>query len=47
MKTMDSDLLRLLNENRITPLEAFMKASNKADFEKLIDKDALSQMMTG
>jgi len=45
MKTMDSDLLRLLNENRITPLEAFMKASNKADFEKLIDKDALSQMM--
>ena len=46
MKTMDSDLQRLVSEGRITGLEAYMKASNKADFEKLIDKDTLSQMMT-
>jgi len=47
MKTMDSDLLRLLDEERITPLEAYMKASNKQDFEQFIDKDMLEQVISG
>ncbi len=47
MKTMDSDLMRLLDEEKITPVEAYMKASNKADFEQYIDKDAMAQMIGG
>jgi len=47
MKTMDSDLMRLLNEKRITPVEAYMKASNKSDFEQFIDKDSLEQLIAG
>lgn len=45
MKTMDSDLMRLLDEEQITAIEAYMKASNKSDFEKLIPKEALEQMI--
>ena len=45
MKTMDSDLMRLLDEEKITAIEAYMKASNKSDFEKLIPKEALEQMI--
>ena len=39
MKTMDSDLMRLLNEGRITAAEAYMKATNKQDFEPRLTKD--------
>ncbi|MBT3375627.1 MAG: type IV pilus twitching motility protein PilT [Lentisphaerae bacterium] len=45
MKTMDSDLLRLLNDDVITPLEAYMKASVKEDFEQFIDKSELAEVM--
>ena len=44
MKTMDSDLIRLLEEGIITPVEAYMKASNKRDFEKFVDKEEMEQM---
>jgi hypothetical protein len=47
MKTMDSDLMRLLNDSRISPLEAYMKASNKQEFEKLIPKEALQEVIGG
>lgn len=46
MKTMDSDLKRLLDRQRITPVEAYMKASNKSEFEQYIDAETLSQMLT-
>lgn len=43
MKTMDSDLMRLLNEGKITAAEAYMKATNKQDFEsKLTQSDMQS-----
>ncbi len=45
MKTMDSDLIALLEEERITGLEAFMKASNKQDFEKYINKEDLNTII--
>lgn len=44
MRTMDSDLKHLLNEGRITALEAFMKATNKREFEALLDRNALQQV---
>jgi len=44
MRTMDSDLKRLLREGRITSLEAFMKATNKREFEELLDKNAFQQI---
>ena len=46
MKSMDNDLLRLLEEETITPVEAYMKASNKQDFEKFIDKEAMEQLVS-
>jgi twitching motility protein PilT len=45
MKTMDSDLVRLLNDGRITGLEAYMKASNKQEFEEFIDEKDLAMML--
>ncbi|MCK5802310.1 MAG: PilT/PilU family type 4a pilus ATPase [Lentisphaeria bacterium] len=45
MKTMDGDLMGLLEEGRITPMEAFMKASNKQDFEKLLSVDDLDSII--
>ncbi|MBQ9367634.1 MAG: type IV pilus twitching motility protein PilT [Victivallales bacterium] len=44
MKTMDSDLMRLLNEGRITAAEAYMKATNKQDFEARLTKEDLQSM---
>ena len=44
MKTMDSDLMRLLNEGRITAAEAYMKATNKQDFEHRLSKDDLQTL---
>ena len=41
MKTMDSDLMRLLNEGRITAGEAYMKATNKLDFEGRLTQEDL------
>jgi hypothetical protein len=34
---MDNDLTRLLKEGIITPMEAYMKSTNKQDFEPLLD----------
>ncbi len=45
MKTMDSDLLALLQNERITPLEAYMKASNKQDFEEFVSEDQLAEIV--
>ena len=44
MKSMDSDLMRLMNEGRITGFEAFMKASNKQEFEKFLTKEDLNRV---
>ena len=44
MKTMDSDLMRLYREGTITASEAFMKATNKKDFESLLTQDDLNAM---
>ncbi|MBN2451676.1 MAG: type IV pilus twitching motility protein PilT [Lentisphaeria bacterium] len=44
MRSMDSDLRRLLKEGRITPLEAFMRATNKREFEDLLDKNAFQEI---
>ena len=46
MKLMDNDLMRLLNEGRIPPIEAYMKASNKREFEKFLAKGDLEQQLT-
>jgi len=46
MKTMDSDLMKLLDDDRITPLEAYMKASVKEDFEQFIDKEDLADIIS-
>jgi twitching motility protein PilT len=40
MQLMDDALMAFLDEGRITPHEAFMKASNKARFEGLLKEDA-------
>ncbi len=45
MRSMDEDLLRLLEDDRITPVEAYMKSSNKAEFEKLIPPEALHELI--
>ena len=37
MRSMDNDLMRLLKEGIITPMEAYMKSTNKQDFEPLLD----------
>ena len=39
MKTMDSDLMRLYKDGVITASEAFMKATNKQDFEPFLTKE--------
>ncbi|MBR6371603.1 MAG: type IV pilus twitching motility protein PilT [Victivallales bacterium] len=44
MKTMDNDLMRLQKEGRISAIEAYMKATNKQDFEKLLSKEDLMSM---
>lgn len=44
MKTMDSDLMRIYNEGIISAAEAFMKATNKADFEHLLTADDLNSL---
>ena len=44
MKTMDNDLMRLHKEGRISAIEAYMKATNKQDFEKLLSKEDLMSM---
>jgi twitching motility protein PilT len=44
MKTMDSDLVRLIREGAITGLEAFMKASNKQEFEQYLSAEDLQQI---
>jgi twitching motility protein PilT len=36
MRTMDSDLMRLYKDGIITATEAYMKATNKQDFEPLL-----------
>jgi len=47
MRSMDEDLRRLLDQDLITPIEAYMKASNKAEFEKLIPPEALYEIIGG
>ena len=37
MQLMDDALMTLVEEGRITPREAYMKASNKARFEDMIE----------
>ena len=44
MKTMDSDLMRLLNAGRITAAEAYMKATNKQDFERFLTKEDMQTL---
>ena len=44
---MDSDLKLLLQQERITPIEAYMKASDKSEFENLIDPESLAQLIAG
>jgi twitching motility protein PilT len=46
MKLMDNDLMRLLSEGRIPPIEAYMKASNKREFEKFLAKGDLEVQLT-
>jgi len=46
MKTMDGDLLKLLDDEQITPIEAYMKASNKQDFEQFISKEDLARIVS-
>ena len=36
MCTMDASLRRLVGDGAITPMEAYMKATNKDEFEKLL-----------
>jgi len=44
MKTMDSDLKRLYNDGVITGVEAYMKATNKVEFEDLLTADDMDSM---
>ncbi|MBT3286181.1 MAG: type IV pilus twitching motility protein PilT [Victivallales bacterium] len=44
MKSMDNDLMRLMDEGRITGYEAFMKASNKQEFERFLSKEDLNRL---
>ena len=44
MKTMDNDLMRIFKEGKITAIEAYMKATNKQDFEALLSKDDLMSL---
>lgn len=44
MQTMDSNLLRLMKEKRISGLEAYMKATNKGDFEKLLTPAEITEL---
>ncbi|MBR0458288.1 MAG: type IV pilus twitching motility protein PilT [Victivallales bacterium] len=44
MKTMDSDLMNLLNEGQITASEAYTKATNKQDFESRLTKEDLDSI---
>lgn len=44
MKTMDSDLMRIYNEGIITATEAYMKATNKAEFERLLTAEDLNSL---
>ena len=39
MQLMDDALMTLVDQKRITPREAYMKASNKAKFEGMIDEE--------
>ena len=41
MKTMDSELMALLKEGRISGMEAYMKATNKSDFESKLSAEDL------
>ncbi|NOY80361.1 MAG: type IV pilus twitching motility protein PilT [Kiritimatiellaeota bacterium] len=45
MRSMDEDLLRLLDQEVITPVEAYMKASNKREFERLLPAEALQELI--
>ena len=47
MKTMDSDLLRLIRDEKISTIEAYMKASNKGDFEQYVNKEELQDLISG
>jgi twitching motility protein PilT len=40
MQLMDDALMALVEEGRITPREAYMKATNKARFEEMIEEDS-------
>jgi twitching motility protein PilT len=39
MQLMDDALMTLVEQKRITPRDAYMKASNKARFEALVKED--------
>ncbi|HWN43481.1 MAG TPA: type IV pili twitching motility protein PilT, partial [Thermoanaerobaculia bacterium] len=39
MQMMDDALMALVDQQRITPREAYMKASNKARFEDMVEED--------
>ena len=39
MQLMDDALMVLVEQQRITPREAYMKASNKAKFEEMIEEE--------
>ena len=39
MQLMDHDLMRLYEEGKVYPEEVYMKASNKADFEGIVDPE--------
>ena len=44
MKTMDSDLMRLVRSKQISALEAYRKASVKAEFEHLLTPADLERL---
>ena len=44
MKTMDSDLMRIYKAGIITATEAFMKATNKAEFEPFLSADDMNSL---
>ncbi|NLF19707.1 MAG: type IV pilus twitching motility protein PilT [Lentisphaerae bacterium] len=45
MQMMDNCLMRLLEEGRIPPIEAYMKASNKRDFEKFLGSEEFDRQL--
>src|SRR5438045_8975674 len=47
MQLMDSDLMRLVKENRISAADAYVKALSKKDFEPLLDAEEKLEQKKG